>query len=166
VGSNVVFDLDGTLVDTREAVRLAYAAAGATMPEWAWGRPWHQWLFDSKVHARKNELYPEYIQRYAQALPLLQVALDHDVPVITGASVEAVRAIRARFGPISVVLNGAGLQQKIDYLNWRAGRGTYVDDDVHARAEIERRTRWEALSQQSYLQRVQTYGFKRSFPLA
>ena len=38
-----VWDLDGTLLDSRDAVRRAYLEAGVVMPDDAWGKPWQVW---------------------------------------------------------------------------------------------------------------------------
>lgn len=152
MASKIVFDLDGTLVDTREAVRLAYLEAGIVMPDHAWGLAWHEWLFDPAVHARKVEIYPRFVAELAVGLPLLQTALTHHVPVITGASRRAVQAVQIKFGPLNVVLAEASLRQKIEYLNWYGpSGGTYVDDNELARAEIERRTKWKTESPRSSL---------------
>ena len=42
--THVVFDLDGTLADTRDLVRRAYDLVGVHMPEHAWGLPAEAWL--------------------------------------------------------------------------------------------------------------------------
>jgi hypothetical protein len=101
-----VFDLDGVLVDTRQAVYHAYAEAGVVMPRSAWGSPWQSWLIDlcdhdpdraSDVHDHKSGVYPAMLKKYAVALPLsyyfnsLQ-RRGFPVFVITGASLEGASA--------------------------------------------------------------------------
>src|SRR5690554_4950980 len=41
---SICFDIDGTLVDTRELNLRAYAQVGVEIPDDAWGRRWQEWL--------------------------------------------------------------------------------------------------------------------------
>lgn len=68
----IVFDVDGVIADSRRLVRECYDDAGVDMPDDAWGRPWHEWLDDEHVHARKNQLYIEAVK--AGRLPILDGA--------------------------------------------------------------------------------------------
>lgn len=67
----VCFDLDGTLVDTLELNRQAYAALGIKMPREAWGQRWQAWLPQavnkdwheaSVIHSLKGHLYADLIE--------------------------------------------------------------------------------------------------------
>lgn len=143
-----VFDLDGTLVNTQESVRQAYLKAGITMPNDAWGTPWFDWC-PRNVHELKNLHYPEMLNRYATTLPLFDVAVGTNAPVITGASANAVTAVKRRFcSNLNVQAFGLTRIQKAEWLtrHWRQGSNIYVDDDQVTRQVIEERTRWLALS--------------------
>ena len=150
-----VFDLDGTLVDTRLAVEKAYAYAGVVMPEFAWGRPWYEWLDDAQVHAVKTRVYPQFVKQFATPMPLFEHALRLNALVITGASVSAVLAIQQAFAPtLRVALTGASLAEKIEFLNFMPGplTGIYVDDNAQARCDIARETRWQVQTPAECLQ--------------
>jgi hypothetical protein len=143
-----VFDLDGTLIDTREAVVMAYREAGVEMPSWAWGLPWRQWLNDQDAHDRKNACYAKMLRRHAHALPLLDYAIDHFSPVITGASCEAVVAVKYIYPGLNVVLTGATRAQKIAWLRTVTPAGLYVDDDDITLQLVSRETTWRTASPQ------------------
>lgn len=70
----VTFDLDGVLIDSREANIAAYAVAGVRMPEWAWGRPARYWLPGivghgwERVHVEKQRHYPACLRLYGRTL--------------------------------------------------------------------------------------------------
>lgn len=167
------FDLDGTLVDTREAVRQAYLCAGVSMPDEAWGLPWETWLEDPAAHDRKNAAYPDCLRRYAVKLPLLDVCRRLGGVVITGASAGAVSAIKVAFDcpDLAVALTGARRAEKLDFLQTVAAasqtmldlvqsnndglpakfRGVYVDDDPVTRTLIEEHTTWLTPTPEEFL---------------
>lgn len=137
-----IFDLDGTLVDTRTAVVEAYREAGIELPEGAWGKPWTNWLKDKRIHDEKARLYPEMLRQHAEELPLYRYAHQHSCPVITGASREAVRAIQKLFGSLHVVVTCATHERKVKelqrYLENAEDYIVYVDDDMRVHEEIKK----------------------------
>lgn len=141
-----VFDLDGTLVETRLAVFTAYMRAGVVMPQDAWGRSASEWLTDPEVHRRKVAAYPEKLRLHGQILPLLKYAQDLEAPIITGASAESVSALEKTFSiKLNVQLFGASTEDKIHWLktyNPGTARRIYVDDNLRACIEIRGRTTW------------------------
>jgi hypothetical protein len=142
----LVFDLDGTLVDTRAAVEAAYSAVGVRMPSNAWGKPWKEWLKDEELHRRKNAVYPIALALYAKRLPLMEHCLRANARVITGASREAVRGIKRILEPrLRVVLHGASLAEKIAWLSCFPQPGVYVDDSAEANARVALETGWRTL---------------------
>lgn len=160
----IVFDLDGTLIDTREAVREAYLAAGVEMPDAAWGKPWHEWLLQDrtteeavKIHRKKNELYREALRHYGCILPCLSYALQLGAPIITGASITGVSHVKAwldenGYRGLNVALSGATYDLKQMWLNTvHSTRGIYVDDDADARAKLRESTRWLITSPEQFL---------------
>lgn len=107
-----VFDLDGTLIDSHNAVRLAYRLAGVEPPKDFWGKSASDWLpsvcnFDDKlasdVHKRKQEIYLTLLQEdnlvptlsAADALRTLRLH-GRRICVVTAASKEAARAALTR----------------------------------------------------------------------
>jgi hypothetical protein len=146
-----VFDLDGTLIDTRDAVVEAYRRAGALMPRDAWGKPWWEWT-DARTHDIKNLHYAYIYEVWVKPLPLLKTALRLNAPVITGASVAAVELAKKRFGPLNVQLTAADVSQKILFLNELnreedgSRKGVYVDDDPRTREAVREETTWTSIS--------------------
>lgn len=141
------YDLDGVLIDSRQAVREAYAAAGIIMPVDAWGKPWHSWLPGlvgndmrraRRVHIRKNALYPIQLALLGKPLPLAENVrheLCHGRPtyLLTGASYQATRCALEILGlenmPILEVEASQGTKTAaLSRLAVRYPHGTYVDD--------------------------------------
>ena len=135
----VAFDLDGTLVDSREAVELAYRIAGVTMPDGAWGKPWQEWLDDPDVHCRKTIIYINLIQLgkvnvNAEVKKWITRSNIHPV-VLTGASeTAAVMLLNQMFQPSEFTVAGTSMSTaaKIAYLQSHTEISTYVDDDDKA----------------------------------
>lgn len=104
------FDVDGVLADTRNAVRLAYRAAGVEQPEEAWGISWKIWLpalvgdRAEEVHLLKQENYEVLIEDGAvDPLPGAAMAkalteAGHHVHFVTSASQRSAQAVLASLG--------------------------------------------------------------------
>lgn len=150
-----VFDLDGTLMDTREAVKHAYLLAGVRMPNDAWGKPWREWT-TKDVHDKKNAMYPIALHNFASPLPLLDYAVKLRSHILTAASLDAVLALKqvgwlpART-PFTSELSR---EQKVDWLRHH-GWGVYVDDDSETRTLAKERTTWKILTPQEAVATLQ-----------
>lgn len=138
----IAFDLDGTLVDSREAVESCYRAAGAPMPEGAWGKPWTTWLRDPYTHQIKTELYRTMINLDAvPVLPAFDQMLKlinngHPILIVTGASHDATHAFIRRWRLPGVVhASQCSLEDKVAWLT-EFDVLAYVDDDLEAGEEI------------------------------
>jgi phosphoglycolate phosphatase-like HAD superfamily hydrolase len=149
-----VFDLDGTLVNSRAAVTEAYRRAGVVMPEDAWGKPWQEWLVDPvtralrhDVHNEKNRIYLSVLEELGQHTDLgLRVRMGFGAPatVITGASPQAVQSMR-QCGLLSDTVKVEAYHlTAIGKVDWLAthGWGTYVDDDPRVRQLVKSFTTW------------------------
>jgi phosphoserine phosphatase len=150
-----VFDIDGTLADTRPLVKEAYRLAGVEMPDHVWGQPWHAWLYNRtesrahavSVHTRKTEAYLKLLAtRPPRKLPAVAVAQrliadGHHVQFITGASSKAARAVldQCQLSTVRLIGYGCTATEKIDVLR-HYGSGLYVDDDLRAGQIISRGT--------------------------
>jgi phosphoglycolate phosphatase-like HAD superfamily hydrolase len=165
---SVVFDLDGTLADTRKAVEMSYSYFGVRMPKDAWGKPWQEWLPDAAgsfkdaclIHVAKNEIYPKMINRYARRLPPADLAFklfENNIPiqVLTGASEDATISVLNFLqltGMIKVLGTGMTFEQKNKkiYAAWMSsciawnGRQEpmiYIDDDLNMVNHVNSRGR-------------------------
>lgn len=137
----IVTDLDGTLVDTREAVLAAYREVGVEPPPGAWGRPWREWLDDISLHRRKNEIYPRHLHERAKALPalkLVQHAANEGarVIVLTAASEDAALVVFDRFHIVhnARLYAGLSLERRVEIAASLRREHTepviYLDDDA------------------------------------
>lgn len=172
---SVVFDLDGTLIDTQKAVKMSYAYFGVRMPDEAWGKPWMEWLPEAAgsfhqaclVHAAKNEIYPNMIHKYAKRLPPSDLAVHLikngvRVRVLTGASPEGAKASLDFLGLMKIVKiigTGANSDQKLKKLS-SEGKSSwnemakkkepvfYIDDDIRMIEKIEKikKAKWRTRS--------------------
>ena len=165
-----VFDLDGTLVDTRQAVVEAYRAIGVEMPEDAWGKPYREWLPQPKwqLHEQKAVVYPTTLARFGKKLGLYDFVKAKGYPVLTGASYSATLTIQREWGVLNIVGYGMRLEQKAYQLNKNFPHCTYVDDLESARAFIKEYTTCHVISPQEcldlFLRQEPTPGFNQSFP--
>lgn len=149
-----VFDLDGTLVDNRKAIEMAYRFAGVTTMRWH--RPWREWCTPYQ-HNVKRQIYPVMLRDYGKRLPLADIA-ERDLGVIlTGASPEAVAQLE-QAGLINVgrlIMAGMGMTpwEKADWLALH-GWGTYVDDELACRQIIQEHTTWDVISPEEAVLRL------------
>jgi hypothetical protein len=145
-----VYDLDGTLVDSGRAVLEAYRAAGLEPPQDFWGKPFSAWSDDWRAHDRKNELYPEMLQKYGKRLPcadLMEITGGH---ILTGASREATLYALQFLNLSSACLgiyHGCDDAEKFRRLEQlrRFGEGIYVDDDFRFCRRVKEMTEWTVL---------------------
>jgi hypothetical protein len=129
-----VFDMDGTLVDSFAAVKEAYRLVGFKLLPEHWGKTWKEIGVTPEQHKEKNALYSTCLRsqgRILHAATLMQVV---EGKVLTGASVEAAKAVFDLLGlPLQNHLLAAGVtqEQKFGHLRKLAkdGRVFYVDDD-------------------------------------
>jgi len=142
----LAFDLDGTLVDSRDAVLKSYRAAGVEPPKDFWGKPWREWLADKKAHDHKNLEFGKIdtlkTVRRLRTMDLFQQ--DHSL-VLTGASFEAARAVLAFYDlrPKSLFTE-LNVQAKVDTLK-ALEPGIYFDDDKAVCDAVKEGTRWTVM---------------------
>lgn len=143
-----VFDLDGTLLDNRRAVREAYREAGVIMPDDAWGRPWQEWLDSEALHKAKNLAYPVMLGIHGRPLPPLRdleraLAMGDAVEILTSASEDATQHALAFLGhPDLPRITGASRDEKYNILSRALVAGTYYDDDVAFARRVRTGTGW------------------------
>jgi phosphoglycolate phosphatase-like HAD superfamily hydrolase len=150
-----VFDLDGTLIDNRQAIVEAYRAVG--VHEVPFSMPWHDFCSQAQ-HNAKARVYPEMLERYARPTQLFERLWTrwnadrddwHRPRCLTGASSRAVDQITDLpwFRELRCVVDVTAdmtPQLKADWLALH-GWGTYVDDDADARRVIQELTVWKVI---------------------
>ena len=143
----LAFDLDGTLLDTREAVHLAYVQAGVTPPVDWWGLPWQAWLTDAAAHERKNAIYEGLVHTHVRPLPLLHLANahPHDYYILTGCSARAYSALARHFAlqPKDVFLS-LTLERRVERLRQLGATGLYFDDHPTTARVVQQQTGWQS----------------------
>lgn len=149
-----VFDMDGVLVDSKDAVIETYRRAGTDAAASNWGRPWRGWV-SPEVHELKGRLYPEVLMDLGRPGPMLGTfkrllnAGDDLVLVATGASWASITAV-ARFlhTALPVYIAEADADAKRAALLELQDRptfagGFYYDDDAVAGRMITAGTTFE-----------------------
>lgn len=135
--TTVAFDLDGTLVETEEALARAYEDAGATYRP---NEPWRYWCTPEQ-HAHKNRVYPHYLSRFGRVTPLGELFDPLDPVILTGASDASVVTVRRCLGlRLRYAITGLDHESKINWLQ-RLGVEWYVDDDLALMEKIRCITR-------------------------
>jgi hypothetical protein len=143
-----VFDLDGTLFETKELVIESYRRAGILMPEDAWGKSVHEWLPQrvgrqwKTIHEWKNTHYIKLLRmnppaRSSAASAMIDLALSGvECYILTGASTEAAKELLSGFQPYHYSLVGThcDLEAKTTRVKnlGQPGNTVYVDDDAYA----------------------------------
>lgn len=120
------FDLDGTLVETYEATRLAYLEAGAAkFGEDEWGRSASDWGCPKEVHLKKHQIFPEILKRLGVragwAYAHWESVPSKERIILSGATLPTVQAIHSVFPELglnsSTVFLGCSLQEKVRVLS-------------------------------------------------
>lgn len=138
----IVCDFDDTLVFTRRAVEAAYREAlGWDMPVHAWGKPWQEWC-PAEVKARKDRVYPQYVDCHAQLTKLGELLDWSQIHLLTGASQSSIYTVmasmlrrypRADFTNPRALGYSCSIETKRDILRSvpkKTGVGyVYIDDD-------------------------------------
>jgi len=148
------FDLDGTLIDSREAVYRSYIDAGVTPPKDFFGKPFSEWFEGTAdeanvVRAKKAAAYASRVDSIT-CLPLMSLfkilgrQLTDQVTLVTGASAESVRLLASRFAfPLNVAyVTGCTMGDKVDALLRTSEEGIMFEDDRAVAAYLRKHTRW------------------------
>jgi len=152
-----VFDVDGTLFDSRSAIAWSYAVAGVRYSDHVWGIPWTQWLPETvgsweaaqQVHADKQRTYLDMIDAgQVSPLPAAEIFIElmadphWSVSIASGASKEAVGRLLRTIGiDLNTVphVTSADTQEKRNFLTRLTPEYSqlwYFDDDQTAGAQV------------------------------
>lgn len=141
----VAWDLDGTLIHTREANLRAYHAIGVRPPQDFHVRPWQEWCSELD-HDEKGRLLPAYLRRYAAPTPLLRLFRGLGGDVVSNSSPPVISTLREIFPELRSARIHGGLSpmEKVNWLNRAELPGLYIDDSVRTVEMVRRRTKWQA----------------------
>jgi phosphoglycolate phosphatase-like HAD superfamily hydrolase len=150
------FDVDGTILATRDLVTRAYREIGIEMPEHAWGLRWEAWLpslFDGDleqatiVHRAKTEVYEELVRDVnlrELLLPPGRLAYAHlagargPVRYFTAGSSRPATIILARLGILGRVESGLDYDRRAKLLRDLPPNTPYVDDRLDTIVRLQR----------------------------
>ncbi len=142
----LALDVDGTVVDTFELNRRAYAEVGVEYPCEAWGATWEAWLPTAAnctleeaalLHRAKSEIYADLIERTdlrELLLPPGRVAYAHlaqsrgPVRYFTAGSSRTATLLLARLGILSQLEAGLTYARRELLLAQLPRDAVYVDD--------------------------------------
>ena len=144
-----LFDLDGTLINSRQTIIDAYGLANITAPTDILEQAETGWLeamvgteLAPQIRAEKNEHYLRLLQSgHAPLLPSFQTAqsLRQDgnfVGLMTGAPKGSVKALcrselmRHQVWPFVSVTEAASTERKMQQLSYLGDHGVYIDDQA------------------------------------
>lgn len=150
----LVFDLDGTLVSTREANLAAYRSIGVEPPENFHVRTWQSWC-THESHERKQDALPQFADRIRK-LPLSHLFIRATVRntnnlstfILSNASRRSFSIIFQAFpflGQARTFFIEYDQEKKLSWLRDN-GPGIYFDDDLHFVDTVRSRLRnWEGV---------------------
>lgn len=150
----IVFDLDGTLIDTRAANELAWRATlGRSPPPDFYERNWMEWASEG-AHEEKLRRYPWALERHPpRVLPLMAVALrerSFGSIVLSAISPEGLAVVSRLVLPLRRldIVPGLDIERKVLHLillESIRGAGVYVDDSAATCQLVRERTGWQTL---------------------
>jgi len=150
-----VWDLDNTLVHTREAALQAYRLTGTVPPEDFHTRPWQTWCSEED-RARKEIAYPDMLQRFARPTPLFDLWRVKGGPIITNTAAASVDVLCKIFPELhdATIVAGMTPDKKIALLLRLSGDGSggltgvYVDDSAETCRRVREETQWQTIQVQ------------------
>ncbi len=152
-----VFDLDGTLVSTREANRLAYESIGVLPPANFHHVPWNSWTTE-EIHKAKNRALPEFIHAFAKPLPLLECALQleyRNTCVLSNCSDSALLTLRKKFPELRElgIRNRMSGAEKAIFIsaNYMFMQGVFFDDCLLTCQRVAQMTTFQTVHVQEAL---------------
>src|SRR4029077_19825013 len=138
------FDLDGTLIDSREVLIEAYRSVGVEPPSDFFVKSWREWLPDPELHRKKNEIYLKIIHKI-RPLPLMQLyhSLEGHAMIMTAASRAAVKAVARQFQlDSSTIMCEMSVSTKIHTMNLIPNPGIMFEDQKEPAERMRKETKW------------------------
>lgn len=143
---NLAFDLDGTLVDTRDANTAAYRAAGIEPHPDHWRIRWETWC-TKEQHDAKQEHFPVMLRKYGRLLPASEILFRVGGQILTNASQRSVNAVTWVFPKLlgRICHNNLSHDLKVEMLK-HTPPGIYFDDLEDVCTRIRKETGWQAVN--------------------
>lgn len=153
--TQIVYDLDGVLIRTREANRQAYLSLGVDPPPGFDRVPWQDWLHRhdgglctpaKKLHDAKNAALAKFLPDYGEPLPLLELARAQSATVLSNCSDAALRLYEETFPLRELnIHNEMDAADKVAWLLRQDRPGVYVDDSLLTCQRVSQITDWQTL---------------------
>ncbi len=145
----IVYDLDGTLIDTRTANRLAYEAVDVSPPKDFHTLDWRLWT-TPEIHDAKNKALRYTMTRSVRELPLMKVARRHAAFVLSNISPAAFSIVKDNVDlgslRVSIGLVPADKVFMLQEIEHEIGEvGIYVDDSFFTCQMVAQMTSWQVL---------------------
>lgn len=141
----IAWDLDGTLLETREANLMAYRSLGVEPPIDFNIRPWREWT-DKETHDRKNFVIGPFLRTYCSWLPCVDVWRRYPGPVVTMCSHPVLAHLKFVLPADMTILRADDREGKLRILRNLGPSGIYVDDSPRMRKMVnEELSGWIAL---------------------
>ncbi len=151
----MAWDLDNTLIWTREANLRCYLDMSVIPPPNFHQIPWSDWT-TQEIHDEKGRRIIDYLCKYAEITPYFDLFVQVRGPVLTAASEPVIRFVRDtwRVFQTTTILRCKTLDRKIAELQ-AMQPGVYIDDSQEAVERVRRETEWTAaLARFSYPQQA------------
>lgn len=140
----LVFDLDETLVHTKEANRQAYACVGAWPPQDFHVRPWQEWC-GKDTHERKMQVLDKFRGLMTPG-PAFYLLVRAGGSILTNASTGSLSVILGAFPVLREfeTYHEHDPEMKIRWLRTETP-GAYFDNSLRMVERVRRETGWQAV---------------------
>ena len=124
------WDLDNTLINTRQAHYEAYRAIKVIPPDDFHLRNWKTWCSPASYN-KKQEILPEYLEKYAERTTAFYLWLTLGGNILTLTSLQSILKLEKLFPELAdaTILQFDNPKKKIDHLLDTPGVGIYFDDN-------------------------------------
>lgn len=141
-----VYDFDGVLVDTKNAIRRAWKMVGVDPPKDFWKKSWKDWCPDPELYEKRNEAYIEKCLPLVNLLPMMKVAAATGGLILTNGAQSRVLATLAHFNVKDCIVKcELNAIEKAKELNSLKEVGVYFEDQWENAAIIRKLTQWKVV---------------------
>lgn len=140
----MAWDLDNTLIHTREANLRAYMSLGVTPPQNFHRIHWSEWT-TTAAHEEKGRIIGKFLSQFAEITPMFSIYTQVGGPILTATSDQVLQFIRSAWPIFTAahIIRCATPDQKVAALQ-SISPGVYVDDDQYTIDLVRKQTAWKA----------------------